>query len=225
MVTSLVQTIDIILASLVEDDKKRRGAFAPCFDTVERSQSPGHCVLLSIIAFCETISIAGQEIYAAQSVGYKPRFISLLPSILTQRLQSAGWCPWQIEYLEEDSNMGCLTAYMLSMIDQTRLSKDHTSCSTKKCYGYDVNYDTYKSKHSSPSCNCTFLPRTDEDFTLRISRVLDDGDIPLLSLSDSGEDSDASINVKFYSPVKSISSTGLYSSNYHRQIKNTYLNM
>ena len=224
-VTSLVRTTDIIIASLVKDDRKQRGAFAPCFGAVERSQSPGHRVLLSIITLCETISIAGREIYEAQSNAFKPSFSSLCPSILIQRLQSAGWCPWQIECLETDDSMSCLTLYMLSMIDQTCLGKDHTRCSTNKCYGYDVDYETYKSKHSSPNCNCTFLPRTDEDVISFVCWVLDNGGVPLLSLSDTGEDNDASINVIYCPLVRLISSTKLYSSNHNREIKKKYLNM
>lgn len=162
----LLGTADLVLTSLLRDDKRNVGTFARQLSVDEKLRSPGHRVLLSVIVLGEALTMAAKRIYESQPQQYKPGFVSLAPTLLCQRLKSAGWCPWQIERLEYDTRMICTTLYTLSMVDQHRLQKDHSKCSVEKCYGYDVDYDTYRSKHVSPWCDCKFLPSKNSSVSL-----------------------------------------------------------
>ncbi|KAK4941940.1 hypothetical protein LTR10_018270 [Elasticomyces elasticus] len=199
-VSGLMQTCDVVISSLVTDDQRKEGAFAPKKSLVEPARSLGQRVVMSIIVLCETITAAGRQIYDAQPDAYKPRFGVGFPSLLAERLKSAGYCPWQILQLESDSNMDCGTAYTLSRIDRTQLGKDHSRCSANdKCYGYDVDYDTYTTRHVVPHCACVELPCAGDGVSLSISWILDDGGLPLLLLDDTGDDEEAAVRVVYSS--------------------------
>lgn len=185
---------------LVDHDKRGTGPFTHPLDAIAKSNSIGHRILLSIVLLCEALSTASHRIYHQQLERHRSNFTSLTPSLLCDRLRAVGWCPWQIESLEAIQNLDCSTLYALSMMDRRALQKDHSKCSVDKCYGYDVNYETYTSKHVSRRCKCAFLPPEGSSVPLCVSWILDDGGLPLLSLSEGGE-SPPYLSIKYSSLV------------------------
>jgi hypothetical protein len=160
------------------------------------SKSPGHLVLLSIILLCEHLHSAMHEIYRhLEGTPHLSSYNSMLPSTLILRLEAAGWCPGQIQMLETESSLNCSTAYLLGSMEMAFKGKNHSLCTKARCRAYDVDYKTYVTKHVDVGCKCVELPRTDTPELVSVSKALNQGELPLLWLEDSGIDRDALVRV------------------------------
>lgn len=106
---------------------------------------------------------------------------NLKTSILYQRLRSNGWCPFEVAMLKTKfPGSGLL---YVSTLDRPQAAKDHSRCTEFKCFAYQLNEATYKTKHVEDDCNC---PYVFDDSSL-VHSILLGGSIPLLLFTDSGD--------------------------------------
>ncbi|EXJ86918.1 hypothetical protein A1O3_03872 [Capronia epimyces CBS 606.96] len=95
-------------------------------------------------------------------------------------LLKAGWCVGEVPTLL--SRYRPYTLLYLSTINRRRGHKDHSRCSTKGCIVNQLDGDTYNTAHA-PACpgldSCNMVHAPIEE----VCRILEAGDIPLLSIS------------------------------------------
>lgn len=200
-----------IILDTVTSLGRQNNPFDHCNGQILEKNSSGHLVLLSILMLFEVLHQAAELIYG-DSVDPFPGPLPAASAILKGNLVSAGWCPLEIGMLEHMAEISSTAAYFLSMIDRKSLQKDHSRCvSVTKCTAYDVNYDTYETKHVHPGCSCTFLPPIHSSVLLSISWIWDAGGIPLLTFHK--EDGDkASLKVTYCPKVRASLPLPLFSS-------------
>ena len=194
--TGIINNVEVVLTKLVEYDRRRIGPFSPHHGITDMSKPPGHLILLSIILLCETLDSAMREIYQhLRDTPHLSCFRSIFPSTLILRLEAAGWCPGQIQMLEAETGLNCSTTYLLGSMEMALKGKGHSLCTKARCRAYDVDYETYVTKHVDVGCRCMGLPRKDTAELVSISKALNGGELPLLWLEDSGIDRDALVRV------------------------------
>jgi hypothetical protein len=136
------------------------------------------------------------EIYKhLEGTPHLSNYNSMLPSTLVLRLEAAGWCAGQIQMLETETSLNCSTVYLLGSMEMASKGKTHSLCTKARCRAYDVDYETYVTKHVDVGCQCVELPRTDTPELVSVSKALNEGELPLLWLEDSGIDRDALVRV------------------------------
>lgn len=112
---------------------------------------------------------------------------NLKTSILYQRLRSDGWCPFEVAMLKTKfPGSGLL---YVSTLDRPQAAKDHSRCTEFKCFAYQLNEATYKTKHVEDDGNC---PYVFDDSSL-VHSILLGGSIPLLLFTDGGDSVELSI--------------------------------
>lgn len=199
----LLDHVDLVLSNLIYDDRRSGEWFSREMDAGERLASPGHLTILSVLLLCETLTNAWHLIYEKNAdLHRRPACAHVFPTVLRGLMARAGWCPGEIESPDINADINSSSAYLLAMMDRTVLEKDHTSCDIARCTAYDVDYDSYKTKHTTLGCLCRQLPMLTESINTCISWILDDGGMPLIWLSDLGSDEEALVNVTYCSIVR-----------------------
>src|SRR5271168_2802443 len=98
------------------------------------------------------------------------------PAFLENRLKSAGWCPSEVANTQR---LGPSALYVATNIHRPADGKDHTSCNRIKCKAYDINEETYQTKHNVDGlCSCPFLGPPLKDV---LNILLNTDSIPLIS--------------------------------------------
>lgn len=201
MTAEVLFTLDKVIDELIADDRAERNWFSAAKSGRERSKSVGHLVLLSLVVLCETLVASWKNIYAKnENIHLRPSHGFLFPNIIKDRLRNAGWCVGEIDAMDTDSDISCSSAFLLGSINQYILGKSHFSCDKVRCKAYDIDYDTYESKHVAQGCHCKLIPGLHEPANICISWILDDGGMPIVWLSDPGKDEEAVVNV-IYCPI------------------------
>ncbi|KAF7540756.1 hypothetical protein G7054_g1167 [Neopestalotiopsis clavispora] len=73
---------------------------------------------------------------------------------LTERMKCDGWCPFQISQL---GRLSIRELYFISAMERPALSKDHGNCEQDSCSAFQIDNTNYKTKHTSPNCQCAFI--------------------------------------------------------------------
>ena len=69
-----------------------------------------------------------------------------------QRLIDLGWCPFTLDRLSRTTNIS-----LMSWMDVSQFKREpnhHTSCDRSKCELYQIDRESYKTKHITPTCTC-----------------------------------------------------------------------
>ena len=203
MTAEVLFTLERVIDELIHDDLQDRNWFSTAKSGTDRSRSPGHLVLLSLIILCETLITSWRAIYDKnEKIHLQVSHGFLFPNIIMERLGNAGWCLGEIEAMELDGDTNCSSAFLMGRVDRYILQKSHLSCEKVQCKAYDIDDRTYKSKHVMQECRCKVLPGADDPANLCTSWILDEGGMPIVWLSDPGNDEEAFVNV-IYCPIVS----------------------
>lgn len=110
--------------------------------------------------------------------------------LIEDRLVSAGWCPSERSILFSNYNATC--QFYASHFSRPGMDKDHvlSGCSDAQCLAYTIDFDTYKTSHWPPSCNCELVPISLE----RVNAILARDIVPSFTLQQGR--GDVSINVE-----------------------------
>ena len=105
--------------------------------------------------------------------------ISATTKLLMSRMNSAGWCPFQIQ--RACSTFNCAGIYYLSQIDRKKGilgGNAHNNCGKTQCVANNVDMTNYTTKHTKPDCSCRFIATPTEPLVDTIRK----GGIPLISV-------------------------------------------
>jgi hypothetical protein len=108
-----------------------------------------------------------------------PHAISATTKFLMSRMNSAGWCPFQIQ--RACSTFNCAEVYYLSQIDRKkgiRGENAHNNCCKTQCVANNVDMTNYTTKHTKPDCSCHFIATPTEPLVDTIRK----GGVPLISV-------------------------------------------
>lgn len=108
-----------------------------------------------------------------------PHAISATTKLLMSRMNSAGWCPFQIH--RACSTFNCAEVYYLSQIDRkkgTLGGNAHNNCCKTLCVANNVDMTNYTTKHTKHDCTCHFVATPTEPLVDTIRK----GGIPLISV-------------------------------------------
>ncbi len=94
------------------------------------------------------------------------------------RMKEFGWCPSAIEAPESRFNY-IQTLHMLSKMDRSNPTRDHSKCTIHACAHYQIDARSYSLAHSVDGCKCT---KSMIDIS-KVIEVLNKGDsVPLLKI-------------------------------------------
>lgn len=207
--SSLFEMVEALVSSFTTKDRTKYQEAGLC-------GGRGSLVLLSVIILLETLGQAFRTTFVSfhESKIIQPipplysldRFSMDIPSVLTARLKSAGWCAGEIESLEHEALL-CSSMYVLGSVDRSRLQRVHDKCTKEVCKADQVDKTTYKTKHCDEKCSCSFFPEPGDGTMERVLQILDSGNIPIISISEpkgkeKGDDGGLDIEVSSYDLVR-----------------------
>ncbi|KAL9118922.1 MAG: hypothetical protein Q9187_004523 [Circinaria calcarea] len=145
-------------------------------------------VLLSILIMAETLKNAAMLIWRFP---LRQLLSSPLISVGLFRRQNplkhyfnrAGWCLNEVAMLEDLVDTTGL--YIASLLKRPSLSNEqlHSGCTSQDCNAYQVDYQTYKTKHTRECLDLSSCPFVFVD-DQKVSSILENGDkIPVISLT------------------------------------------
>ena len=143
-------------------------------------------LLLSLQLIGSTLTIARRKIYLfCTDNPYQEDHISLryhwgYSKTMEQHMLRLGWCPSIVEaFKSKELDVQCFAATLRA----PRVKKDHSRCSSRKCFGNQVDEEIYKVEHASGQCTCdTTGPAMD-----KVVGIIQGGGIPLLELPPESE--------------------------------------
>ena len=94
-----------------------------------------------------------------------------------QSMLAHGWCRSDISRME-DKFISPQTRVFLSMLDKREPGRSHQECTEQLCQVYQIDPQTYKTKHRVSECECK---QVQMDYSAA-QRILNDGGIPILSI-------------------------------------------
>jgi hypothetical protein len=88
-----------------------------------------------------------------------------------ERLTRLGWCPFTLDRLNKTTNNSVMS--WIEVAQFKRETNRHTSCESSQCRLYQIDPESYQTKHVSPTCKCSFQsPNLDVlQFSLRMGKV------------------------------------------------------
>ncbi|KAK7923545.1 hypothetical protein PG985_007616 [Apiospora marii] len=145
-------------------------------------------VVLSLILLGDTLSHVFSEI--GVSAAYEKRYRWPYPQYGKSMLLGAGWCPGEVAALMNNCRPTVL--FYLSTLDRRREEKDHSRCSVAEgCFANQLDEKTYKQVHSA-DCSGERCAMVEVSLT-KTSDVLENGGIPLVRVTETGDDMGVSL--------------------------------
>ncbi|KAF2028126.1 hypothetical protein EK21DRAFT_114178 [Setomelanomma holmii] len=111
---------------------------------------------------------------------------------------AAGWCHHQVHYLARSLNYSAF-AELVSL--QHLRHDDHSSCHDRDwCVAYNVNMETYETRHCDENCQCELVPVPYDD----LISIIEAGKVPVVSIErKQGKRSKSQLGLKLYPREKS----------------------
>ena len=134
-------------------------------------------IQLSIAILHGTLCIAKMFIFPESTLwpsGYKSAFV-------TTRMIADGWCPTDLNLLEETSSLSAVGYYYASLLGPRKEIRDHSACSDVACMAFQIDENVYRTKHVSKECNCQYASVSPEELTAVIQKP---NGIPLVRFMD-----------------------------------------
>ncbi|TDZ60861.1 hypothetical protein CTRI78_v004592 [Colletotrichum trifolii] len=109
---------------------------------------------------------------------FGPREIVLNSSLLARRMTRQGWCPYQASWVGRSFTP--VAAYYVALLGPCPMPlKDHVKCDDRQCHFLQIDAGEYEQEHQ-PGCDTACqVAEPDVD---RVSAILEDGGIPLISI-------------------------------------------
>ncbi|KIW91456.1 uncharacterized protein Z519_08352 [Cladophialophora bantiana CBS 173.52] len=162
-------------------------------DEYRSSPGPLPAVLLSIRVLIDTLQFAclGAKADRIRPHGWSLPESALTVQFITRLMTSNGWCIFQINHVLR-TFYSPLVWYIAQIQRHYRPEITHDKCTRDACTAFNINPNTYQTRHAQPSCSCAFIPiPTDE-----MRRIIKQGGIPLAFLERSGVTGEISLGVK-----------------------------
>jgi hypothetical protein len=114
--------------------------------------------------------------------------------LLRSRMLALGWCPSDMSMVFEQFSTS--SAYYASLLKRPAATGDHSTCTGQKCLAFQLNEDTYETKHVTERCTCSSLGPNVQD----LIGIIQSGRTPVLTIVRAEKSGDLSIQV---APLKS----------------------
>jgi hypothetical protein len=164
-------------------------------------EAPG-CDLLSDWSVVHlSVVILGEYLAGALKSCYGERCIKNWgPSLLAEhKMLNAGWCPSEISIFN-DQGLNITSMYYFGFLDRHYLGRDHSACTSLRCFTEQLNWDTYRTKHEH-GCDCSEdweAKQSEHDWVEHICRIVRDRKIPLVQL----QCTDGKTNLQLQTPFE-----------------------
>jgi hypothetical protein len=129
-------------------------------------------ICLSIMVLGWTLKRAAHHIYRPGEILPRQNWGS--SSILTSRVEQAGWCLGEVAKLMGDVEIDCF--FFFGSLRSPREDQDHSTCTELGCAGKGIK-GPYTTQHVRPGCPCASA-RVPID---RVVEIIREGDTPLIS--------------------------------------------
>ncbi|KAI9866729.1 MAG: hypothetical protein M1813_000671 [Trichoglossum hirsutum] len=154
--------------------------------------------LLSIMVLGESLSYSRYHCYG---VGIARPFVWTRCWFLDEWMLDVGWCQYEIARMEDKFIHHNACSYYLSLLDRTRVDKDHRSCTWENCLADQIDIKTYQTKHIQTSCTCD--DAVEDSVTQQVRRVVSEQHIPTLIIS-ACKDKMAACEIKVCRPRRQV---------------------
>ena len=168
--------------------KEALGSAAKCLRVVtvlQRTAQPDFDwrIHLSIASVCELFSTAVTAGYQALDIAapHVPALGGVSVHFIKEakiNMLRAGWCPSEV-FAATNKFQSLQMLYLLSRIDKSELTRDHSQCTINTCHYHQINAKEYKSRHRDVGCQCNDV-RVDEE---SVRRIIQAGHLPLLNIT------------------------------------------
>ncbi|EXJ71669.1 uncharacterized protein A1O5_05477 [Cladophialophora psammophila CBS 110553] len=162
-------------------------------DEYRLSPGPLPAVLLSIRVLIDTLQFAclGAKADSIRPHGWGLPESALTVQFITRLMTSNGWCIYQINHVLR-TFYSPLVWYIAQIQRHYRPEITHDECTRDACTAFNINPNTYQTRHTQPNCSCAFISiPTDE-----MRRIIKQGGIPLAFLKRSSVTGKISLGVK-----------------------------
>lgn len=99
------------------------------------------------------------------------------PVLPINRMIDNNWCPSEISRTLEQFSPASM--YYVSLLDRSTTVRDHSQCTSRKCFAFLVNESTYQTKHVDEDCECSFLG---PDIS-KLVQTIQSGSFPVLCIN------------------------------------------
>ncbi|KIW68152.1 hypothetical protein PV04_04118 [Phialophora macrospora] len=96
--------------------------------------------------------------------------------LLRTRMLAMGWCPSDVSLVLEQLSPS--SAYYASLLKRPAAAGDHNACTGQKCLAFQLDENTYETRHVIETCKCSFLGPPLSD----LIEIIESGGIPLLTI-------------------------------------------
>lgn len=97
-------------------------------------------------------------------------------NLLVSKMRQSGWCPSDVSMVSQDFSPATLV--YLSRMKREATSRDHSACTSQKCFAFQIDDSTYTTKHCQDKCTCEFVGPPIE----QVVQIIADGGVPLMSI-------------------------------------------
>ncbi|KAI9777355.1 MAG: hypothetical protein M1839_008963 [Geoglossum umbratile] len=118
------------------------------------------------------------------------------------RLKMDGWCGSDIALLfggnvGGDSPSSILELYYASLLGPRKNRKDHLTCRESRCLGYQIDDESYQTRHLEGCIGCLFI----EVPLAELCSIIDGGYTPLITLTSTSDSGSIQISLKPATPA------------------------
>lgn len=149
---------------------------------------------MSMVILEETLDRASRRNFGIDHNGY---FQGTLNTSLTRRLEHNGWCPSEVSLAT--ATLDHTSTLLANQLHRQATRADHSRCSSTKCLAFDIDVETYETRHTLECTGCTHIAIDSHE----VASVLHQNKIPRVCVQ--VQDVDKDLRVKL-----TIKDSGVY---------------